>query len=83
MVQLELWVDLTLVPFMAAEDSTGRNSREAGCPCSGWVAWTTTRRSWGPTIPQPWATVIAVCRLSPGGMMGRSESSAVQGPCSP
>lgn len=56
---------LTLAPFTAADDSNGRSSREAGWPRSGGVAWMMTRRSWGPTMPQPWATVTAVCRLSP------------------
>lgn len=76
---LELWVSLTLAPFLAAEDSTGRSSREAGWPCSGGVAWMMTRRSWGPTMPQLWATVTAVCRLSPGGEGARLKSSATEG----
>lgn len=75
----ELWVSLTLVPFTATEDSTGRNSREAGWPLSGGVAWTMTRRSWVPTMPQLWATVIAVCRLSPGGHGATSGSSCYPG----
>lgn len=65
-VDSEPGASLTVAPFMAAEDSTGRNWREAGCPRSGWVAWMMTRCSWGPTMPQFRATVTAVCRLSPG-----------------
>lgn len=64
-VQPGLVVCLTLAPFMTAEDSDGKNCREAGWPCSGWVAWMITRCSWMPTMPQPRATVTAVCRLSP------------------
>lgn len=38
-----------------------------------------TRRSWGPTMPQPWATVTAVCRLSPGGMGQGQGPAATEG----
>lgn len=38
-----------------------------------------TRRSWGPTMPQPWATVTAVCRLSPEGMGQGQGPAATEG----
>ena len=80
---LELGVSLTWAPFVAVKDSTGWSSREAGWPRSGGAAWTITRCSWGPTMPQPWATVTAVCRLSPGGMGQGQGPAAFGGPSEP